>query len=53
MTSFDIVYLQEVWYKKDYDFLKTCLLDAYFFISDFDPECGAGNPVSGSNKNLI
>ena len=41
----DVVFLQEVWYKKDYDFLKNCLKDYGFHFSEFDPMCGS-NPVS-------
>ncbi len=42
---FDGVTLQEIYYRKDYDFLKDCLGDSYHF-SDFDEDCGALNPVS-------
>ena len=41
----DVVFLQEVWYKKDYDFLKDCLKDYGYHFSEFDPMCGS-NPVS-------
>ena len=42
-NRFDVVFLQEVWFKKDYDRLKTCLEGIYEF-SNFDSECGT-NPV--------
>ena len=43
-NSFDIVFLQEVWFKKDYDRLKTCLVGENYEFSSFDSECGK-NPV--------
>jgi hypothetical protein len=36
--KYHVVFLQEVWFKKDYDFLVDCLHHIYH-ISDFDPDC--------------
>ena len=47
-NSFDVVFLQEVWFKKDYDRLKTCLAGESYEFSSFDSECGT-NPVSFNN----
>ena len=42
----DIVFLQEVWYVKDYELLANCTKTSYH-ISDFDRDtCGAVNEVS-------
>ena len=41
----DVVFLQEIWYQKDYDFLQNCLDGSGFYFSKFDPTCGF-NPVS-------
>ena len=43
-NRFDVVFLQEVWFKKDYDRLKTCLEGENYEFSNFDSECGT-NPV--------
>ena len=43
-NRFDVVFLQEVWFQKDYDRLKSCLEDENYEFSNFDSECGA-NPV--------
>ena len=44
-TRPDVVFLQEVWYQKDYNFLKQCLDGSGYQFSDFDPTCGH-NPMS-------
>ena len=51
-NSFDVVFLQEVWFKKDYDRLKTCLAGENYEFSNFDSECGT-NPVSFNSKFQI
>ena len=49
----DVVLLQEVWYRKDYDFLKQCLSGSGYHFSSFDPMCGS-NPVSlKKHSNLL
>ena len=37
--------MQEVWFKKDYEFLKNCTAPKYW-ITKFDEECGRLNPVT-------
>ena len=43
-NEFDVVFLQEVWFKQDYEFLKMCLSGTDYSFSNFDSECGT-NPV--------
>ena len=43
-SDLDVIHLQEIWYRKDYDFLKDCTMDKYQ-ASPFDSECGAINSV--------
>jgi len=43
--KFDVVFLQEVWYEKDYDILSACMKNNYF-ISDYDgATCGGVDKV--------
>jgi hypothetical protein len=43
--KFDIVFLQEIWFEKDYDFLANCLKENYY-IADYDRvSCGTANEV--------
>ena len=42
--KFDVVFLQEVWFKKDYAFLKKCT-KATYKITKYDKECGKLNKV--------
>ena len=39
------MFLQEVWYRKDYNFLKGCLQNTNYKFSDWDEECGQINDV--------
>ena len=44
--KFDVVFLQEIWYRKDYNFFARCSKENYF-ISDYDlTSCGATNEVT-------
>ena len=44
--DFDVVFLQEVWYERDFDFLGKCAEQKYF-ISDYDRlTCGGNNKGS-------
>lgn len=44
--KYDFVFLQEIWYEKDYDFLANCTKTNYN-ISNYDwDSCGAANEVS-------
>ena len=51
-TDFDVVFLQEVWYKDDYNFLKDCTKSRYR-ITKFDEECGRLNPVCFNSDSHI
>jgi len=43
--EFDVVFMQEVWFKNDYKFLKQCTRPKYR-ITEFDKECGRLNPMT-------
>lgn len=46
MTSgLDVIHLQEIWFKKDYDFMKDCTIHRYQ-ASQFDTECGSLNDMT-------
>ena len=46
--KFDVVFLQEVWFEKDYNFLAECTKPKYH-ISAYDKEfCGAADKVCGA-----
>jgi len=44
-NSFDVIFLQEVWFKKDYRGIKKCTKKQYQ-ITKFDKECGRLNPMT-------
>ena len=46
---FHVVYLQEVWFEKDYNFFANCTKN-FYYISDYDGQyCGGINKVRTSN----
>ena len=48
--KYDVVFLQEIWYEKDYDFVANCT-KANYHISNYDwKACGAANEVSKKKK---
>ena len=42
-NDFDVVFLQEVWFEKDYEFLKECLNGTGYTFSNCDSECGTNS----------
>ena len=44
-NDFHIVFLQEIWYKHDYEFIKKHTGENYL-ITKFDPQCGSTNPMT-------
>ena len=47
----DVVFLQEVWLKNDYDKLRKCTM-ARFHVSPFDKECGRLNKASNKFRDF-
>jgi len=44
-NNYDVVFLQEIWFIDDYEFLKLCTATKYQ-ITKFDEECGRLNPMT-------
>ena len=44
-NDFHVVFLQEIWYKHDYEFIKERTGKNYL-ITKFDPQCGSTNPMT-------
>ena len=44
--NLDVVLMQEIWFRKDYEKIKNCSQTLEYKISNFDSECGRLNPVS-------
>ena len=44
-NDFHVVFLQEIWYKHDYEFIKEQTGKDYL-ITKFDPQCGSTNPMT-------
>jgi len=51
-NHYDVVFLQEVWFRQDYEQLKAMLEDNYD-ISAFDDDCGRINPAHKDSQLLI
>ena len=49
-NDFDVVFLQEVWFEKDYEFLKECLNGTGYKFSNFDSECGTNSVILFSSN---
>ena len=50
--KFDAVFLQSVWYKQDYDLIKTALEDLYW-VSKFDKNCPSVEQEDGDHQVLV